>query len=576
MTKDQTPKPAQTDQSKSDLIESIYRIALEPQTYDRFMGHWESYILDQTAKLTTLQADNTTEGGDLHDTEIANHFTIATKLLEQAGRLDTAEKQDYHASNTPKLMFNKDGLVVWYNSAARRAFDIEKATRLSDLALTPQHRKDVHALFSGQATSRTVLVRIMPKGAKKPIPMAFQISDQSTSEHSFLASEVRQSWPKNADALLSDGFGLSGSEIAICTLLVEGQSLTDIAQTRSSAVATVRTQIKKILHKTGCSGQVELMGLLHSTMRLAEADAVDRAPTARLPDCVMNIHLPTRIMPVETFGDPDGTPVIFFHGMLDGNSMTEKLRQLLHDHRFHLISPMRPGFGPAAFDETGPIETATLRFAQDIEVMINALGVKRPILLGHMAGSLYAYATAARLGARVRGIASVAGGVPLVSTSQFASMSARQRIVALTARYTPRVLPFLIRAGISQLDNRRERQFMQSLYDNSPYDLRTIADLELRDIIFAGYQFTIAQGHRAFEIDSYHVVRDWSDVIKQCEQPIELLHGEHDPVVSIASVRDFHAQHSNQTNLTALSNTGQLVLYEQPEQLIAALERLRG
>jgi len=280
-------------------------------------------------------------------------------------------------------------------------------------------------------------------------------------------------------------------------------------------------------------------------------------------------------MPVETVGDSEGTPVIFFHGMLDGNAMIDRLRDLLHEHNFHLICPMRPSFGSAPPDERGPIQTAPQRLARDIEVLIDTLGAKQPILLGHMAGAVYAYAAAAHLGSRVRGVASVSGGVPLVSSKQFASMSVRQRIVALTARYTPRVLPFVIRAGVNQLDHEGQRPFLHSLYQNSPCDMRTIADPEIRDIILSGYQFTIAQGHRAFEIDSYHVVRDWSSFVTEGNQPIELLHGEHDPVVSIASVRAFHAKHGNRTRLTALEDTGQLVLYERPDELIAALQRLR-
>lgn len=565
-----------TPRNKSDLIESIYRIALEPQTYDSFMGHWDEFILGQVSKLNDLQADTLTLNDVVDETEIANHFNIAMQLLEQAGRPETPVETKTPRSRLPQLVFSSTGTLVWHNNAAIETFGIRHGATLDDFILSDAHRAEVDALISGKIPARIVLTRLTPIDGGKPLPMAFKLSSASADEHLFMATQVRHHWPDNTGPLLADGFGLSQSEIDICALLVDGQNAADIAKHRESALGTVRTQIKNILKKTDTAGQVELVSLLHSTMRLAETEPDEVLPAAKIPDSVLNIQLDSRLMPVETFGDPSGTPVIFFHGMLDGNAMTNTLRRLLVEHKFYLICPVRPSFGTAAPDDSGTIDSAPARFAKDIEILIEATGVKRPILLGHMAGSIYAFATAARLQNRVRGMLSVAGGVPIISSSQFASMSARQRVVALTARYTPRVLPFLVRAGMSQLDNAGERQFLYSLYQNSPCDLREAADLELRDIITSGYHFTIAQGHRAFEIDSYHVVRNWSSVAAQCKQPVELLHGRYDPVVSVASVEAFCERHAKNTSLTILEDTGQLAFYKDPAEVVAALERIRN
>jgi pimeloyl-ACP methyl ester carboxylesterase/DNA-binding CsgD family transcriptional regulator len=564
-----------TPNTKGDLIESIYRIALEPQTYDSFMGQWDDFILGQISKLNTLQADTSDLDAALSETEITNHFAIAMQLLEQAGRPDGPSKTETLRSSLPQMVFNETGILVWHNNTARNIFGIGYGTTLESLKLSDEHRTQVLELLSGESAIRTVLARIAPADGNKHIPVAFQISNASPNERLFMATQVRQSWPENTSNLLNSGFGLSKSEVDICEYLVEGQSIAQIAETRQSAVETVRTQMKKILQKTDCSGQVELVNLLHGTMRLAEQEIRDHSSVARIPDTVMNIRLNDRLMPVETFGDPNGTPVIFFHGMLDGNTMIDSLRRLLHERGFQFISPVRPSFGTASPDHRETVATAPARLARDIEALLETTGTHRPIFLGHMAGAVYAHAAAAHLGDRVRGVLSVSGAVPITAASQFASMSVRQRIVALTARYTPGILPFVIRAGISQIDNNGERQFLHSLYQHSPSDMRTISDLEIRDIILSGYQSTIAQGHRAFEIDSYHVVRDWTSILTNSHYQIELLHGVEDPVVSIASVRDFAHRYSNRIALTSIEDTGQLALYAQPNAVISALERLR-
>lgn len=562
-------------QDKSNLIESIYRIALEPQTYDSFMGHWDEFIQGQMTKLSDLQADSASGSAEIDATEIANHFTIAMQLLEQAGRPDPQRKASQAKKHLPQMLFTAAGVLVWHNGAARKAFDIRTGMTLGDFDLPHTQRVEVENLMTGAGKDRVILARIMPAAKDKPLPMSFQASNASANERLFMATELRQSWPDKAGDLLASGFGLSQSEIDICELIIAGQSAADIAVTRDSALGTVRTQIKKILQKTDRSGQVELVSLLHATMRLAEADTQPPTPAAKTPDSVIYIQLPGRVMPVETFGDPSGTPVIFFHGMLDGNSMTDGMRKELVEHGFHLICPIRPSFGTAAPDESVHISSAPDQFALDINYLIDKLKAENAILMGHMAGAVYAYAAAKTLGDRVQGVVSVSGAVPITSATQFASMSVRQRIVALTARYTPRILPFVIRAGINQLDNAGERKFLMSLYQNSPHDLRTAADPEIHDIIISGYHFTIAQGHRAFETDSYHVVRDWSPALEQTDYPIELLHGVHDPVVSIASVTDFHSRLGPRATLTALEETGQLVCYANPKAVIASLNRLR-
>ena len=98
-----------------------------------------------------------------------------------------------------------------------------------------------------------------------------------------------------------------------------------------------------------------------------------------------------------------------------------------------------PFFGSAA-GARGDIETAPDRFAADIEDLLDHLGIECVGLVGHKAGSVYAFAAAARLGDRAGVVVSVAGGVPIISSEQFSDMSARQRLVAYTARYTPKLV----------------------------------------------------------------------------------------------------------------------------------------
>ncbi len=183
-----------------------------------------------------------------------------------------------------------------------------------------------------------------------------------------------------------------------------------------------------------------------------------------------------------------------------------------------------------------------------------------------MAGSLYAFAIAGRLRHRITSIVTISGGVPIISLKQFTDMSPRQRVVAWTARFTPRLLPTILRAGIAQIDSGDRESFMNALYKEGTVDRELVRNEAVSIAVQEGYSFAVAQGHRAFEVDSRHVTRNWSEYVDAVIQPVALIHGTHDPVVSIQSVRDFSTRHAR-IELTEFDDCGQLVLFQRPAEV---------
>lgn len=565
------------------LIESIYRIALEPMSYDRFMGHWDDYISARLAALGALSAPAQDVGSSVPaDPEIASHLDIATRLIERTAALHpgTALRD---SRGDPRMLIAPSGRIVWTNAAAHRLFDLPRHATVKSLDLPVPQAEGLRQALAGLATATPdapgispLVLRIGAPGAGRPVDMAARVIH--SPEGATLALEViAPHWHGAMAQILAEAFALSPGEAAICALVADGLGPADIATRRAAALGTVRTQLKSIYAKTRCAGQADLVRLLHALLRVAEEhDATLGKAGAAPPPGVHTIRVSDRDMPVEEHGPQDGWPVIFLHGMLDGNAVTRACRAQLRAANIRLICPVRPSFGTAA-PSPGPIATAPDRLARDIQRLISAMRLDRPVLLGHMAGSVYAFAAAAAAPVgQIRGLVSVSGGVPIRSPAQFAAMSARQRLVAWTARYAPSVLPFVLRAGIRQLRSGGERKFLHSLYESAPRDMAVIADPEIADIVLDGYRFTVAQGHSAFEIDSHQVVRDWSPLVAASDVPVHLVHGAHDPVVSLESVRAFHAEHAARARLTVLEDTGQLVLYRRPEVVIDALTAFFG
>lgn len=580
----ETDAPAQPAADRDRLIESIYRIALEPQTFDSFLGEWDAYISAQLTELTSLRETDLGQALRAANPDIEAHFSIAEQLLDQIGRPHTSPQNadESLARSGFHMMIDTEGRIVWSAGIAASRFGLKPNALASDLELPEaQHdaldRKIARLSQVIKGPSEPLLLQIKDAKTQRWHHMVAQIMPDTTSENVILVSPIAPSWPDGMPKLLRDGFALSPTEIAVSECTANGKTPSEIAEARGNSVATIRTQVKSVMAKMRCNTQGELVRLLHSIMRVAERTKTTQSRSWSDAERVTMLNLKDRDMPVEHFGDPDGYPVIFFHGLMDGNSATKTMRALLHKHRINLICPVRPWFGAAEGRVVGDPCSAPELFAQDIVQMIKQMGLRKPILFGHMGGALYAHAAAAALpDEAIKGMLIVSGTVPFVHPrKQFGRMSRRHRLVSFTARYTPSMMPFVIRAGISQIENGGERQFLNTLYETAPEDMALVADPETRDLILSGYRFTAQQGQKAFEVDSLVVTKDWSRLVDGSNIPVRLLHGAEDKVVDILSVQEFVAPRANRISLRILENTGQLVRYKNPDAVIEEICTIR-
>lgn len=566
--------------SNHTLIESIYRIALEPKAYDSFMELWGNHVQDNLEDYQSIE--ETSEPENTRD--IARHFDIALQLLDQI-QLSTASNNPNAKTDfgfNPQLLIDGNGNVVWYNASARNAFNLVTTSTIDALNLEQTQADTLHTMAASllepdRANSNaTVFLKVQVQGHDRPTYLYARILHEAGKHDIILISKATPDWPDAMDEMLVSGFGLSQSETAICALISDGKDAAHIAEFRQSAITTVRTQIKKIMAKTSCSSQAELVRLLHSIMRIAEQSPIKKWEQP-LPDSETTmIKVGHYNIPVNITGDPNGYPVVFIHGMLDSARMTREFTSLLKHNRIRLICPIRPFFGAAAGYD-GDFADAPADFATDIMAMLASMGITETILVGHMAGAIYAYAVAANASTRIKikGVISISGAVPIQSKSQFSSMSTRQQLVAFTARYTPKMLPFVLRAGISQLKAGGEKKFMNTLYKESVDDLPLTNDPEIFDIISTGFHFAVDQGYKAFQIDSSHVVRDWSEIIEQVNVPIHIIHGATDPVVSVSSVQKYFGKQGSSIRIEILDKTGQLALFKEPGVVIQAICNMR-
>ena len=558
------------------LIDLVYASTIDPHRYDDLMACWQDHL---DATLAASPPDEAVDA-DAGEAELERHFNRAFAILERLGRQDS-EGRSFGAlvesESRPAVLVEPSGRIIAVNGRARALFGVASGDMIDVLSLEAAGLANIRkalARLSREPPGRLLTItRILsPTDGTTPI-VALNRAPSEGDRPVALLSVADIEWSDRIGELLRQVFGLTPAECEIARGVISGLAPDRLAKARGRSEQTVRTQTKSVLRKLELRNQAELVRMVAGLMQMDLApERAGRSGLAGGDDRTTLMRGRTRLLDVSLVGPARGRPMLFLHGMLDGPGFTQAARTLLEDRGIRLVCPVRPNFDRSGPD--GEAAGAPDRFAADLEAVMDHLGIGACPVIGHMAGSVYAFAAAARLGSRISHVVSVAGGVPIITTGQFALMTPRQRAVARTARFAPRLLPLILRAGIALLDAGGDRAFMKALYGSAPVDFEVASRADVFAILRDGYRFAVAQGHRAFEIDAHQAVHDWSRFVTGSTQDVLLLHGRHDPVVGIGTVHDFASRHGARITLLEQPAQGQLLLHADPAFVIDALARI--
>lgn len=117
-----------------------------------------------------------------------------------------------------------------------------------------------------------------------------------------------------------------------------------------------------------------------------------------------------RTLGYHLYGDPDGIPVFYIHGVADsGVTLEGKEDHLAKEEGIRWIAPDRPGIGKSTFQAGRSI----LSYTDDIRQLVQHLSLKHYCLFGVSGGSAYTLACAKALPhEQLRGVGVCAGVAP--------------------------------------------------------------------------------------------------------------------------------------------------------------------
>lgn len=271
-----------------------------------------------------------------------------------------------------------------------------------------------------------------------------------------------------------------------------------------------------------------------------------------------------RTLAFKEIGDPDGLPVMHFHGAPSCRTALDFLHEEFADRGLRIVTPDRPGYGGTSPQPGRSLE----EWSEEVAGLADAIGVDRFGVVGYSSGGPYAVATCAQVSERVIGGVVIAGptdpsrletvgGLPQLEQelmSQPDEESARRRCVQRIGRDGSR---------LAELDP----------YEWTAPDLEFLDDPTIQAHFEAVTEEAFRQGIIGFAQDMYVQGGAWPFDPGRIESPVHVIHGELDEIVSVEHSRHIEEMIPEATLFRLPDHVHLSVLDEVPQLVTNLLEQ---
>src|SRR6056297_183000 len=548
-----------SEAARAETLDRLYDVALDPERFEALLDHWESAVAPLRAHVD-LSAPRL-----LDDPRIAAHFRRAAAFLDRAaiggpdGAQDGLDAILAPFERVAALVLDRGGAVRAANPAARQVLGIGPHSTLGDLPLHDDDRPALAAALSLLFTDRgkdTAMLRLRGDGPGHLMVLRLQRCTAPDGTDLVLAASNGLRLPEGFCDILRQAFDLTRAEGDILCRLVDCRTIAEIAAERGRAPDTIRAQIKSILAKTETHSQLELVRLALSMIDMTATTV--RSPPARraghemrpgpeTPPCRSLVAPDGRRVAWMVLGAGTGRPLLYLpldFGLVRWPARAEAEARA---RGIRVIVPLRPGYGPSDMVARGAEYDAAL--LADTEMILRAEGVRRCPLLSLGGDLYYAVQLTRRDPSRVSGIVACAGMLPLTRRAQFERMDKWHRFILAGAKFTPHLLPFMVKAGFILARRIGKNGFIRAIYGNSEADIATFEDPEVFDAIVNGSDVALSATHSAHEAFARQLVggqlEDWSSDLAALKGalPVVLMNGAQDPQVPRATYHEFRRDH---------------------------------
>lgn len=377
------------------------------------------------------------------------------------------------------------------------------------------------------------------------------------------------------ERVLAEMFTLTPAEARLLAALVNGSSLEEYCASAGLSRNTARAQLKALFRKTGSRRQGELVRqVLNSPLLLATEPGTGEAPPLvqyreremqrfRLRD--------GRWLCYAEYGPEDGQPLLFAHGLTGCRLQTHPDHTVLQQQGIRLLVPDRPGFGLSDFDGGRTI----LDWADDIQQLLDALGLERVAAMGFSVGGIYAMALARTLAERISRLTLVSPMGHFDKMSELAGMIPRNRMILTLGRRMPAILAPFMQLMVDSLRRDPKRYFDDLLKSLPPFERHYLSHPALKDSLTRAFREATRNGVEGLVYEQMLVSRPWGFSPADVTLPVQLWHGVQDVHVPVAMSRRL-AKELPRCEPHLLEDAGHFLFYNRWQQIITCACEVNG
>jgi pimeloyl-ACP methyl ester carboxylesterase len=260
-----------------------------------------------------------------------------------------------------------------------------------------------------------------------------------------------------------------------------------------------------------------------------------------------------RELAFEEFGDPEGVPVLSFHGGLSSRLDATPAQGAAAALGIRLISPDRPGIGHSTYQP----HRRLLDWPDDVAALTDALGIDRFAVMGWSCGGAYAAVCAARMRERVTRVALLSSAVPLDLFGTTRGLTLDDRTLLFLVRRAPRLAATLMRVLIAEATD--QRLYKEALRSFPPVDRAVIRELGPPADAVAFVKESMRQGTDGC-LQDYRIFGDpWGFALHEIAAPVDIWEGAEDKT-GPPDYRDFLLRHLADARLFVVPDEGHISL----------------
>jgi len=275
-----------------------------------------------------------------------------------------------------------------------------------------------------------------------------------------------------------------------------------------------------------------------------------------------------RILGYAEYGDPDGVPVFFFHGM-PGSRLEGALGHAAAVRNgVRIISPDRPGYGLSTFQP----KRTFLGWPDDITQLADSLGLHRFAIAGISGGGPYVAVCALRIAPRLTRAVMISGVGPFDIPGATEGMSRQNRMLFAASRRAP-ILVRIVMAFMAQGMKRAPDRFMERMLKALPKpDQDVMADPALRELFKQDALESMRPGARGAAYESVMYARPWGFRLQDITMPVTLWQGDADVNVPVVMGR-YQAQAIPNCDWRFFPGEGHMLIFAHMDELFALVAK---